>query len=239
MLERILEPEVMDDRDEAVAYDDMNHDAVNEKFASDLVAIGELGSDCLDIGTGTALIPVVLCQKHPDIRIMACDASHWMLELARYNLEIYQCTHRVQLQLTDAKKLVFQKDYFDTVFSNSLVHHLPDHADFFRELVRVLRPQGVLFLRDLIRPETAEEVESLVSQYGGEDKQGQQMLRQSLYASLSMDEIRQLASEVGIPSDCVQRTSDRHWTIAARASESKQCFVPTFPLNASDAPTGD
>jgi hypothetical protein len=65
MLERILEPEVMDDRDEAVAYGDMNHDAVNEKFAEDLVAIGELGSDCLDIGTGTALIPVVLCQKHP------------------------------------------------------------------------------------------------------------------------------------------------------------------------------
>lgn len=226
MLERVLEPEVMDDRDEAVAYNDMNHDVVNEKFADDLLALGEIGSDCLDIGTGTARIPVALCKKHPEIRIMACDASYWMLELARYNIEVEQCSQRVQLHLADAKKLVFQKDYFDTVFSNSLVHHLPDHADFFREIVRVLRPNGLIFLRDLLRPETTVHVESLVQQYGGEDSHGQQMLRQSLHAALRLEEVRNLAAAVGIPAECIQLTSDRHWTLAARATESKQSFIP-------------
>ena len=57
MLERVLEPEVMDDREEAVAYNDMNHDAVNDKFAEDLLALGDIGTDCLDIGTGTARHP--------------------------------------------------------------------------------------------------------------------------------------------------------------------------------------
>lgn len=226
MLERVLEPEVMDDREEAVAYNDMNHDAVNDKFAEDLLALGDIGTDCLDIGTGTARIPVALCKKHPEIRIMACDASYWMLELARYNIEVEQCAHRVQLHLADAKKLVFQKDYFDTVFSNSLVHHLPEHADFFHEMVRVLRPNGVVFLRDLLRPETSVQVESLVQKYGGEDSHGQQMLRQSLHAALRLEEVRNLAAAVGIPSECVQVTSDRHWTLAARANESKQIFVP-------------
>ena len=46
MLNRVLEPEVMDDRQEAVAYNDMDHRAVNERFASDLLAISNLGKDC-------------------------------------------------------------------------------------------------------------------------------------------------------------------------------------------------
>jgi SAM-dependent methyltransferase len=112
------------------------------------------------------------------------------------------------------------------VFSNSLVHHLPEHADFFQEMVRVLRPNGVVFLRDLLRPETSVQVESLVQKYGGEDSHGQQMLRQSLHAALRLEEVRNLAAAVGIPSECVQVTSDRHWTLAARANESKQSFVP-------------
>jgi len=52
------------------------------------------------------------------------------------------------------------------------------------------------------------------------------MLRQSLLAALRLEEVRNLAAAVGIPSECVQVTSDRHWTLAARANESKQIFVP-------------
>ncbi len=62
---------------------------------------------------------------------MASDASAEMLDLARYNLEVAQCMHRVQLHCGDAKKMVFQSNYFDTVLSNSLVHHLLLMVSFF------------------------------------------------------------------------------------------------------------
>ncbi len=63
MLTRVLEPEVMDSREEAVAYNAMDHDAVNQKFVDDLTRCGELGQDCLDVGTGTAWIPVLFVQS--------------------------------------------------------------------------------------------------------------------------------------------------------------------------------
>jgi ubiquinone/menaquinone biosynthesis C-methylase UbiE len=225
MLLRVLEPEVMDERDEATSYNEMDHQTVNQRFAEDLLRIPGLGADWLDLGTGTALIPIEICkQTSIDVRIMAMDASYWMLEIARYNLEIQQCTSQVQLMHGDAKKLVFEDNYFDTVFSNSLVHHLPTHPEFFSELVRVLRPNGVLFIRDLLRPDSDQEVESLVAMYGGSDSHGQQMLRQSLYAALTIEEVRELAAECGIPGDALQQSSDRHWTLSARADQTKSTF---------------
>ncbi|MCP3691350.1 MAG: ubiquinone biosynthesis protein UbiE, partial [Planctomycetaceae bacterium] len=46
-LERILEPEVMDSIEEARDYDEMDHDAVNEVFVSDLLETGDVGGEIL------------------------------------------------------------------------------------------------------------------------------------------------------------------------------------------------
>ena len=219
MLDRILEPEVMDDRAEAIEYNEMDHGLVNRNFVTDLLAAGPVGMDCLDLGTGTALIPIELCQRVEDIRVMAADASTAMLDLARYQLEINNLVSRIQLHFGDAKKLVFEANFFDTVMSNSLVHHLPSHETFLVESLRVLRPGGLLFVRDLCRPESQEQLDALVSNYAAnESESSRQMLRQSLHAALSLSEIRALAVAAGLPVDCVEMTSDRHWTLQARKS---------------------
>lgn len=148
---------------------------------------------------------------------MASDASTQMLELARYRLEVNSLIQRIQLHLGDAKKLIFEDQFFDTVMSNSLVHHLPSHETFLKETLRVLRPGGLLFVRDLSRPANIEQLALLVSTYAAhETESSQQMLRQSLHAALSLDEIRSLATDAGLPADCVSTSSDRHWTLSAR-----------------------
>ena len=92
--------------------------------------------------------------------------------------------------------------------------HLDDPEPGLRTAIRLLSDGGRLFIRDLYRPQTAEEVESLVATYTGQEtEQGQQLFRQSLHASLTLDEIRDLAGGLGIPSQHVQMTSNRHWTI--------------------------
>ncbi len=217
MLDRVLEPEVMNDRDEAVEYDAMDHELVNRNFVTDLLNAGPIGNDCLDLGTGTALIPIELCQRDNEVRVMAADASTIMLDLARYQLEINSLTSRIQLHFGDVKKLVFEGSFFDTVMSNSLVHHLPSHDSFLLEALRVLRPNGLLFIRDLCRPESQEQLDLLMLTYGANENDGsRQMLRQSLHAALSLSEIRNLALLAGLSGDCVAMTSDRHWTLQTR-----------------------
>ncbi len=217
MLPRTLEPEVMDGDHDADEYNNINHQQVNEAFAVDFLKLPNLGNDCLDLGTGTALIPIEICKRSDSIRIMALDASVSMLELARYQLELAGIIDRIQLAHGDVKRLVFEDEYFDAVVSNSLVHHLPEPDGFFREAWRVLRPGGWLFVRDLCRPSEANEVERLVELHAaGETDFSKQLLRQSLHAALTLDEIRDLLGPFGIPESAIQTTSDRHWTVAVK-----------------------
>lgn len=222
-LTRVLEPEVMDSWAEAEEYDDMDHSVVNLRFAEDLAANQLVtnqpaGNDLLDMGTGTALIPIELCKLLPkSARIMAADASQPMLELARYRIEVAALTDRIQLLYGDCKKLPFENDFFDTVFSNTLIHHVPNPADVLREAWRVLRPNGLLFVRDLIRPLDNEQVELIVDLHAANQAEsGRQLLRQSLLASLTIEEIQSIANEAGISPVTIEQTSDCHWTLIAR-----------------------
>ena len=217
-LPRTLEPEVMDTWAEAEEYDSMDHVAVNLRFAQDLAVNEPVGDDLLDLGTGTALIPIELCKILPkSTRVMAADASQPMLELARYRIEVAALNDRIQLLYGDCKQLPFEDKFFDVVFSNTLIHHVPNPADVLREAWRVLRPNGLLFIRDLLRPDNADQVEQLVRQHAANQAEsGRQLLRQSLHASLTIEEIQSIAEEVGITPVAIEQTSDRHWTMIAR-----------------------
>jgi ubiquinone/menaquinone biosynthesis C-methylase UbiE len=239
-LSRILEPEVMDSADEARDYDAMDHAAVNTRFVEDLLAWiessrfkvqsskleraelalnfepGTLNLDVLDLGTGTALIPIELCRRFEHCRVMAADAAVNMLEVARYNLEIAGQTQRIELAHVDAKQLPFHKTQFDVVMSNSIVHHIPEPIHVLREAVRVTRPGGLLFFRDLVRPESEDQLSQLVATYtAGANEHQQRMFAESLHAALSLDEIRGLIASLGFPPETVEQTSDRHWTWTA------------------------
>ncbi len=239
-LERILEPEVMDSADEATDYDAMDHGEVNRRFVDDLLAsiansefrmqnsetasstddssfcILNSALDILDLGTGTALIPIELCKKSPDCRIMAADAAVSMLELARYNIEVNSLTERIELAHVDAKGLPFGDAMFDVVMSNSIIHHIPEPIHALREAVRVTKSGGLFFFRDLLRPNTEVELNHLVTTYAGNEKaSSQRMFAESLHAALCLHEIRGLVTSLGFVADSVQQTTDRHWTWTA------------------------
>ena len=144
---------------------------------------------------------------------MAADAAGSMLDLAMFNIEVNSLRHRVQLDQIDAKALHYQNGQFGVVMSNSLIHHIPEPIAAMREAVRVTAPGGLLFFRDLLRPESTEQLQQLVETYAGnEEPYAKKMFAESLHAALTLDEIRELISSLGFPSECVQQTTDRHWT---------------------------
>jgi ubiquinone/menaquinone biosynthesis C-methylase UbiE len=219
MLPRVLEPEVMDSPEEALDYDTMDHSAVNRAFVDDLLAACAQPGDVLDLGTGTAQIPIELCRREPGCRVMAADAAESMLDLARYNIEAAGLIERIQLARGDAKSLPFADGMFDTVMSNSIVHHIPEPMTVLREAVRVVRPGGLLFVRDLARPGDQQTLQRLVETYAAEANEHQQaMFAASLHAALALEEVRQLVASLGYSAERVRMTSDRHWTWQAWAN---------------------
>jgi SAM-dependent methyltransferase len=113
MLQRVLEPEVMDTPEEARDYNNMDHSRVNIAFVDDLLRAGFTGGDVLDLGTGTALIPIEIVKRGLECRIMAADAAIAMLERARLNLEIAGMTRVIQLSHCDAKGMPYASGMFD------------------------------------------------------------------------------------------------------------------------------
>jgi ubiquinone/menaquinone biosynthesis C-methylase UbiE len=221
MLPRKLEPEVMDTEVEAVDYDRMDHAAVNRLFADDFLELapdrlpGRATCRVLDVGTGTAQIPIEIGRRRNDLRITAIDLAAHMLQVAQRNVISAGLSAQIKLEQLDAKGLPYADGDFDAVISNSIIHHIPDPRIAFREMVRVLRPGGTLFVRDLLRPPDRPTLERLVATYAGEANDHQrQMFGDSLHAALSLEEVHALLGDAGLQADSVKQTSDRHWTIS-------------------------
>jgi ubiquinone/menaquinone biosynthesis C-methylase UbiE len=216
-LKRVLEPEVMDSFEEALDYNEMDHGAVNTQFVSDLLACGPVSGDVLDIGTGTGLIPIELCLRNEGVRVMAIDSSWQMLDQGRINIELEGLIERIMFDLVDAKELIYETGRFAVVMSNGMLHHLADPAMVLREALRVTEPGGLIFFRDLLRPEDDATVKHLVQTCAGrENSHQQEMFERSLRAALDLREMRELVGQIGGNPAEVKVTSDRHWTWSQR-----------------------
>jgi ubiquinone/menaquinone biosynthesis C-methylase UbiE len=224
-MDRVLEPEVMDTAEEAADYDAMDHDAVNARFCEDLLAVrGPLPSPVLDVGTGTARIPIALCMRAPAVTVVAIDLADHMLALGRENVARAGLSSRVRLERIDAKAMPYADGAFGAVVSNSIVHHIPEPRAALAEMWRVTANGGVLFVRDLARPPNASEVDRLVALYGGTPpddpaerasfERQRDLLRASFHAALTVEEVAELVAPFGIAPSSVRMTSDRHWTLA-------------------------
>ena len=216
MLSRELEPEIMDSVDEALAYDAMDHQLVNRVFVDDFLAAGPLPGRILDLGTGTAQIPILLCQRLTTAQVAAIDMSLAMLDLGQANVTLHNRAAQICLQWADAKALPYESDSFAAVISNSIVHHVPEPYDVLTEAVRVTVPGGLLFFRDLLRPDDLAGLEYLVERYAADSTPPQQALfAASLRAALTLREMQELVARLGFDRDTVTVTSDRHWTWSA------------------------
>lgn len=212
-MERVLEPEVMDTVEDAEAYDAMDHSGANDAFITRLLELGVSGR-VLDIGCGPGHIPLQLVTQKPELEVVGVDLSKSMLKIAEEHKAV--CAHgdRVEFQVADAKGLDFPDDSFDTVCSNSILHHIPDPVPFLREAWRVLKPGGVFLIRDLFRPEDVASATVLVDMYAAEEADyARELFHASLCAAFTPDELVDLARAAGISGAEVVEDSDRHMSL--------------------------
>jgi len=235
LLPRVREPEVMDTADEAADYDAMDHAAVNAAFCDDLLRLrrspghGARPLWVLDLGTGTARIPLALCAREPRVKVVAPELADHMLARAAENVARAGLGERVLLQKADAKRApdghftAPDGGPFDVVCSNSVVHHLPDPGAALAAWWAGVAPGALFFVRDLARPRTEGELSALVARHAGapppeasrESFERQvELFRASLRASLRLDELRAIVAPLGVPPEAAQATSDRHLTLA-------------------------
>jgi ubiquinone/menaquinone biosynthesis C-methylase UbiE len=97
----------------------------------------------LDVATGTGRLPAFLLDEPTfNGRVIGLDASARMLAVAASKLRPYR--YRAALVQQTAADLPFPDTAFDTVSCLEALEFFPDDTAALQEMVRVLRPGGVL-----------------------------------------------------------------------------------------------
>lgn len=219
-MQRVLEPEVMDGEEQALAYARADFASVNAAFVARLrdtfphLAQGR----AVDLGCGPADILVRLCGALPGLRAWGLDASAPMLALGREAVAQAGLQGRVSLceaWLPDLGGL--SERGFDAVISNSLLHHLPDPAALWSSARALGRPGAALLVVDLLRPQTHDEARAIVEAYSGAEPD---VLKHDFYHSLlaafRVDEVQAQLRAHGLDALQVEAISDRHWAAWGR-----------------------
>ncbi|MDA0667776.1 MAG: class I SAM-dependent methyltransferase [Planctomycetota bacterium] len=212
-MERVLEPEVMDSVEDAEGYDAMDHSGANDAFIARLLELGVHGR-VLDIGCGPGHIALQLVTQKPELEVVGVDLSENMLKIAEEHKAVCAQGDRVEFLIADAKGLDFPDDSFDTVCSNSILHHIPDPVPFLREAWRVLKPGGVFLIRDLFRPDDVAAATALVDLHAANEAEyARELFHASLCAAFTPDEFVDIARAAGISGAEVVEDSDRHMSL--------------------------
>jgi len=216
-IERIPEPEVMDDSEEAGVYDAADFSRVNRSCARRICKLLGAGhGHALDLGTGPAEIPIRICTLEPGWKITAVDASPSMLRLARRRVKEAGLEKRIRLLRADAKDLRQLRRNFSAVFSNSLLHHLHDPAPFWLGVKRLTLPGGSVMIQDLRRPPGKSRARELTRLHtAGDPPLLKQLFYQSLLAAFTPSEVRIQLKEAKLDLQ-VRATTDRHLVISGR-----------------------
>lgn len=102
----------------------------------------------LDAGTGPGTLARDIARHQPRLQVYGIDLSEDMIRLARDHAKREQLEERVHFAAGNVAHLPYPDHSFDLVVSTISMHHWYELEQPLRELYRVLRPGGRLWIYD-------------------------------------------------------------------------------------------
>ncbi len=143
----------------------------------------------LDVGCGTGRTLHQLSRAHPAMRLNGVDLSPAYVRTARKRLEDVA---EITLAVENAETLPWADATFDVVTSVYMFHELPRNArrNVVREMLRVVRPGGLVVLEDSAQVSESPEIASALRGFPRE-------FHEPFYADYLEDDLGALLREVG------------------------------------------
>jgi ubiquinone/menaquinone biosynthesis C-methylase UbiE len=180
-MKRVLETDDMREEEIMLAYDNLRTlDLVNDYFLNRALELCPTGK-ILDVGCGTGKM---LRSVQGNYEKHGLDISEKLIEQAR------EQDSNSRYDVANSNNLPYDSGSFDLVMCHSVLHHLENPNKTIEEIVRVTKPEGAIFVRDLLRPASEEVLQRLFLDYlaGHYDEQNKRLFENSLRSSFTHDE---------------------------------------------------
>ena len=156
---------------------------------------------------------------YPDVVVYGVDGSEAMLRQGTAVIARYPgVANRVILEFGVLPDCTLPDGTYDIVISNSLLHHLADPQVLWTSVVRFAAPGAPVFVMDLVRPGSVDDLDLLVEQYAADEPD---ILRRdfanSLRAAYAIPEVQDQLVVVGLTEFTVRGVTDRHMIISGYA----------------------
>lgn len=218
-MERIPEPELMDDEAHAFAYAEADFEEPHNEFITqfqETFSHSGISGYVLDLGCGPADITCRFARAYQNCFIHGIDGSEPMLHCGRRIIEkCMDIKDHIELIHGILPKAKLPREKYDVIISNSLLHHLSNPYVLWDAVKRYAVSNAPIFIKDLKRPESPDEARAIVEKYSGKEPD---ILKRDFYNSLlaafEVDEIVEQLKVAGLAYLSVQVVSDRHIVIS-------------------------
>lgn len=130
-------------------WDDILIDRVVEEWQR----LGKSNGMLLDVGTGTAVL-MIQAARRPELnglKIHGLDFYPNMVEKAQVMIKAEGLEDRLSVQVADAQDTGLPSEFADLIMCRATMHHLREPALGYKEMQRLLKPDGVAVIHDMRR----------------------------------------------------------------------------------------
>ena len=217
-MQRVTEPELMDEPAQAEAYAAADfaeaHGRIVAEFAESFPGV-EVTGNVLDLGCGPGDISFRFAARFPDSAVIGVDGSVAMIELARQRQARETALgDRVRFIVGRIPGAPIPAMRFSAIISNSLLHHLHRPAVLWETIAAYARAGTRIYVADLRRPQTTAMARRMVATYAaGEPDILRRDFYHSLCAAFEPREVEAQLEAAGLSELAVSVISDRHLVV--------------------------
>jgi ubiquinone/menaquinone biosynthesis C-methylase UbiE len=223
-VKRILEPELMSEKEQAQAYAQADFEAAHSfypKLFAKKFPRRPTKAFALDLGCGPCDVTIRFAKANPHYTFHAVDGSAAMLNHGRQIVaHAAGLSRRITLIEGCIPGAPIPRSKYDLILSSSFLHHLHDPQALWQTIRRYSRRGTIVFVPDLRRPSSRARAEAMTRKYSGTEPQ---VLKRdffnSLLAAFTPAEVRRQLKQAGLSGLTVEVISDRHLLIFGRVKE--------------------
>lgn len=217
-MQRITEPEIMGEIEQAKAYDAADFSAAHNRRVEvfkELAPPRALRGEILDLGCGSGDLVFRLLSAFPEISIVGIDGSQAMIGLARDGVARRpQCKGRASFRVGTIPNDDLPQSQYTAIMSNSFLHHLHNPQSLWKTIKELTTAETFIFVSDLRRPASMEEAHQIIESLAGNEAE---ILKRdffnSMCAAFEVPEVQEQLARAGITGLKVNALDDIHLVV--------------------------